>query len=283
MAEEAKTELGFGKQLDSALADIDFDWGDDGELHVRELPKVPEADGEQASEEAGEEKPANAAAEGEGDSAEPEAKEEPKEDPAIAELKAEIEALKAEKKKDQTPEEKAEQADELTIESMIPEDKDLVDIFSDREQGIKFLKDAVQSQLSPLIDALRPMVIQWRVTQEARNMFEKHGEEFQNRLPLIKELVQKRPDLTLEAAFDLVRSIPQAPKSEAKTDQVEAGAGPEKKADPTVNAADEARKLAEKAAALRTEHGVSGKTDQKTEAKTVKEALGMAIDAALYG
>jgi hypothetical protein len=291
-ATELKTQgAGFGAAFDK----IDFEWGDDGQINLSEVEEIvnagtteegsAEASAEaqatddevqetlEAGESDGDEEDAGEGAGEGGDAAGDEAT------AKIAEMQAEIDALKAELKTDtKTPEDQTGATEQKTVDSLIPEDKDIIDVLSDKETGVAFIEDAIQLKLNPLVDALRPMVIQWRVHQEVTEMFEKHGEDFNNKLPVIKTLVQKRPDLTLKQAYELVKSVNLPDKPTAKTGQVEAtddsGSDPKAEADPIA----EANAIAAKAEKLKTEEGVAGSKTESGHATTVKQALHDAID-----
>jgi hypothetical protein len=288
MAEENK-ELNTGAGFGGAFSNVDFAWNEDGEIDLIDLGVNTEGEGdvgslEETTEVSESEDSTGAAEEGAGGEADIEGDttgDEPKGNPnsEVEALKSELAALKESlKTKDKTPDDQVGPLPTQTVEALVPEDKDIVDMLSDRETGIKFIKDSFNAQISPLIDSLRPMVIQWRIHQEALAITQKHGEEFTKRLPLIQTLVQKRPDLTMQQAFDLVKDVPVVAKSPAKTGQGEARDG---KATPTTEsvaaAAAEAKAIAEKANKLRTEQGVAG-THETGPADTIRQALSDAVE-----
>ena len=281
---------GFG----DAFSKVDFGWNESGQIELSEIEEVSDAETTEKDTKVPDDtkgavgdatgETVEGADEGESKGAEGDGEGEGVGDTAgsdeIEALKEEMAALREQlKTKEKTPEDQTGATDQRTVESLIPEDRDIVDLLSDKETGVKFLKDLFQVQIDPLVDSLRPMVIQWRVHNEAVKMIQDHGEDFTDRLPLIKTLVQKRPDLTMKQAYDLVKEEPLPKKSTAKTGQVEATDGSAKKETVTdsVDAVAEAKAIAEKAAQLKTEQGVAG-SQEKGRATTVRAALNDAID-----
>jgi hypothetical protein len=286
MSEELQTQESpqAGAGFADAFDNIDLNWNDDGELVAIKHEDLNNV--EEALETLEDETQAQPDEEGSAESAsEEEASPEADGNAELEALKAQIAELKEQiKTKEKTPDDQVQPAKQSTIDSLIPEDKDIMDILSDREQGVKFLEDSIHVMLDPLVSALRPMVIQWRVHKEAQELATEHGQDFADRLPLMKTLVQKRPDLTMAQAYDLVKSVP-LPKSQAKTGQVEAqdgsaeSQGTEQQSVADAKAA--ALAIAEKADKLRTEQGVAGSRDNKGHATSVKQALIDAVDAHL--
>jgi hypothetical protein len=289
MAEETgelKTTLGAG--FGDAFSSMDIDWTDDGELVLRdrgvtdegELTNEPaeetETEVETAPVEGGED--SDAGAEGAEEEAAGAA---PEENAELAAVKAELEALKEQlATKDKTPEDQVQATEQITVDSLIPPDKDLMDVLSDRKEGVEFLQNAFEVMINPLIDHLRPMVIQWRVHQEATQMFQKYGEDFTEKLPIIKTLVQKRPDLTFDQAYQLVKTAVPETKSPAKTGQVEAQdeGSSQAKVNEAADAVAEAKAIAEKAQKLRTEQGIAGNRNDAGPATSIRQALSDAVD-----
>lgn len=245
---------------------FEFDWTPDGEHVLREtgIPALAPVEPEKKEEPALEAAPV-----------EPEAKVEDK--PSEVEtLKAEVDKLKVLMEAVDKPKEVTEAPQPQRTLADIIAGRDIMDIYADPAEAEKFEQEKFAAQMAPFIDAMRPMMVQWRVGQEVKEMFGKYGKDFEERIPMIKTLSQKRPDLSMQAAYDLIKDIPLPAPADAKTGQVEAKGSPEPPP-VIVDAAAEARAIAEKAAKLITEQGVAG-TDERTEQiSTVSQAVDAAV------
>ena len=257
-------------EFGSAFDGVEFDWSEDGELSLSKTatPEVAPEVTPEVKEAKTEEPPV----------VKPEVK-----DPAVVALEDEVSRLTALVDAAQKPAEAPPEAPpaQRTLTDVLA-GRDIMDIYSDPAEAEKFEADKFNVQIAPLIDAMRPMMIQWRVTQEVKEMFQTHGKKFEERIPMIKTLSQKRPDLSMQAAYELVKDIPLPATTDAKTGQVEATGGTIPETPPVaVNAVAEAEAIALKAAKLVTEQGVAG-TDEKIEqVTTIKQALNKAVEEVL--
>lgn len=95
------------------------------------------------------------------------------------------------------------------IEELIPEGVELSDILADRNKGLKFLGDVVNTAIAPLVRQLRPMIANYQTVTEMQNLMSIYGsEDVKARLPLIQQWCQQHPGNTLETAYLNVRNVP---------------------------------------------------------------------------
>jgi len=260
--------------IGGAFDNLDIEWTEDGEMQISERAKDPEVN--QKLE--GTEKPAvpEAGASEKPPEVSPEMKALQEK---IAGLEAQIAAGSKKETKEDTP------ATEVrSINDLLGPDEEFMDVFADKQKGVAFLEKALaqelDKQIAPLLDALQPIIVEHRVSAEVREMNKLYGEDFRNRIFLIEKLSHQRPDLSLKAAYNLVKEIPiPAKETPAKTGQVEAvGESTKTDSKPAVSPADEAQALKDLAVKLTTEKGVGGNREVKVDPKNIKQALDAAVE-----